>query len=113
MTLANVIVNYRMRPLASSSDGPADERWRRTAIEEMRREERIDDPAPSTADIAKMFPMQLAATTLSIAKFWGLEINRDTPEADAIEELLKPRYRYWEDDIEHPSYFTISGESAS
>ena len=33
------------------------------------------------------------------------DTNRDTPDFDALEALLKTRYGYWDDDIEHRSYF--------
>ncbi|HVB42379.1 MAG TPA: hypothetical protein VNF47_06665 [Streptosporangiaceae bacterium] len=48
----------------------------------------------------------LGLVTATVAKFWGLEVNQDTPDFDAIEALLKARYRYWDDDSEHTSYFT-------
>jgi len=49
--------------------------------------------------------MHLCFVTATIARFWGLEINQDTPDFDALEALLKTRYGYWDDDIEHRSYF--------
>jgi len=71
----------------------------------MSREERADDPSPSIAAITEMFEFQLGLVTATIAKFWGLEINKETPDIGAIEAVLKARYQYWDDNVEHTSYF--------
>jgi len=106
MALANIVMNYRMRlshaPLVTTPDG----QWRARAAEEMRREEHADDPSPPMTDIAETLEMHLSLVTATVAKFWGLEVSQDTPDFDAIEALLKSRYRYWDDDTEHTSYFT-------
>ncbi|MGO9221324.1 MAG: hypothetical protein ACLP5E_26715 [Streptosporangiaceae bacterium] len=36
--------------------------------------------------------LRLVAATA--AQFWGLQINQETPDLDAIESLLKARYKY-------------------
>jgi hypothetical protein len=110
MTLANVVMNFRMNRLNGPLNTMPDERWRQRAMEEMRREERADDPAPSTSEIADNFEMQLALVTATIAKFWGLEINRETPDFDAVETTLKNRYHYWADDIKHSDFFAADAQ---
>lgn len=39
------------------------------------------------------------------ATFWDLEIHQETPDVEAIEELLGDRYGYWDDDVDHPPLF--------
>ena len=105
MTLANLVMNYRMRlsrePPMTASRG----QWQAIATEEMRREEQASDASPPMTEIAETLGMHLCFVTATIARFWGLEINQDTPDFDALEALLKTRYGYWDDDIEHRSYF--------
>jgi len=105
MTLANLVMNYRMRlsrePPMTASRG----QWQAIATEEMRREEQASDPSPPMTEIAETLGMHLCFVTATIARFWGLEINQDTPDFDALEAQLKTRYGYWDDDIEHRSYF--------
>jgi hypothetical protein len=88
-----------------SSTSASERQWQTTAIEEMHREERASDPSPPVAEIAETFEMHLCLITATVARFWGLEINQDTPDFGAFESLLKTRYRYWDDDIDHTSYF--------
>ena len=71
----------------------------------MRREEPASDPSSPMAEITETFEMHLCPVTATIARFWGLKINQDTRDFDALEALLKNRYGYWDDDIEHRSYF--------
>ncbi len=78
--------------------------WQAIATEEMRREEQASDASPPMTEIAETLGMHLCFVTATIARFWGLEINQDTPDFDALEALLKTRYGYWDDDIEHRSY---------
>lgn len=105
MALANVVVNFRVRRLHGPPGRMPDARWPQRAGEEMRREERPDDPTPSIAEITETFAMQVNIVAATIARFWGLELNRDTPEFGAVEAVLKDRYRYWDDDVEHASFF--------
>ena len=91
-------------PRAAHDSAPRGQ-WQAIATEEMRREEQASDPSPPMTEIAETLGMHLCFVTATIARFWGLEINQDTPDFDALEALLKTRYGYWDDDIEHRSYF--------
>jgi hypothetical protein len=105
MALANVVLNHRIDYLHGPLDGMPDERRYALEREYLRREE-ANDPSPSSTQIAKLFEIHLALVAVSTATTWGLEINQDTPDFRAIEGLLKSRYRYWEDDVEHNSFFS-------
>ncbi len=105
MTLANLVMNYRMRLSRKLPTTASYGQWQTIATEEMRREEQASDPSPPMTEIAETFEMHLRLVTATVARFWGLEINQDTPDFDALEALLKTRYGYWDDDIEHRSYF--------
>ncbi|MEV6986504.1 hypothetical protein AB0M95_35320 [Sphaerisporangium sp. NPDC051017] len=105
MTLANIVANHRITYLHGKLDGPPDEQRQREAFNEMRRPEQVEDPPTSLEEITQTFEMRLAITAATVAQSWGLVVNQDTPDFSAIEALLKARYRYWEDDIEHKSYF--------
>ena len=93
---------HRSRKLPMTASGG---QWQTIATEEMRREEQASDPSSPMAEITDTFEMHLCLVTATVARFWGLEINQDTPDFDALEALLKTRYGYWDDDIEHMSYF--------
>ena len=111
MALANTVMNHRMRrsrepPMTASRRAVENQ-----AAKEMRREEqratrrhRSRDPEHSR--------MQLSLVAATVAQFWGLQINQETPDFDAIEALLKTRYRYWDDDTDHPSYFAALSHAA-
>jgi hypothetical protein len=71
-----------------SSTSASERQWQTTAIEEMHREERASDPSPPVAEIAETFEMHLCLITATVARFWGLEINQDTPDFGAFESLL-------------------------
>jgi hypothetical protein len=105
MTLADIVANHRIRLTPGLAAAASPERWQAIAAEEMRREEQDSDTSPPMTEIAAAFPAQLHLVTAVIARFWGLEINQDTPDFGALETVLKTRYRYWDDDIEHASYF--------
>jgi hypothetical protein len=45
--------------------------------------------------------VQLNLVAATIAQFWGLTLNQETPDFEAIEALLRTRYRYWVDDIDY------------
>lgn len=108
MALANTVMNYRMRKLGKPLVAVPDEQWQARAIEEMHREEQPDDPSPSAAEIIDALHIQLNLVAATVARFWGLEINQQTPDFVAIEALLKSRYKYWDDDTDHVSHFTCS-----
>ena len=73
--------------------------------EDLTREERADDPQPSVAGIAESFDRFLAIAAVSVATTWGLQVNQATPDLPAVEALLRARYRYWDDDVEHTPFF--------
>ena len=105
MALANVVMNHRLRESGWLLVRTPDEQWKARAAEEMRREERPDDPSPSPAEVSEALPLQLNLVTATVAQFWGLQNNQQTPDFDAIESLLRARYRYWDDDTDHPGHF--------
>lgn len=54
---------------------------------------------------AETFDRFLATAAVSVATTWGLQVNQATPDLPAIETLLRARYRYWDDDVEHIPFF--------
>lgn len=104
IALANLALNHRLFTGQALSALPNQIR-RVVPREDLIREERADDPQPSIAEIARTFDMYLSAVALSVAETWGLQVNRATPDLAAIERLLKARYGYWDDDVEHAPYF--------
>ena len=45
------------------------------------------------------------AAMLPLLNHWGLELHQPTPDFLGIESLLRARYGYWNDDIEHTNPF--------
>lgn len=54
---------------------------------------------------AEEFPMQMRFTTGPIAKSWGLSVQRQTPDLDAIRRLLIDRFHLRTDDVAHDDWF--------
>lgn len=50
-------------------------------------------------------PFHIRANIGPIANSWGLEVQRQTPDLDAIKILLIDRFRHLEDDVEHQNWF--------
>jgi hypothetical protein len=105
MALANLVLNHRMPARRGTLVGPPDQMRRVVRPEDLTREERADDPRPSVAEIAESFDRFLAIAAVSVATTWGLQVNRATPDLPAVEALLRARYRYWDDDVEHIPFF--------
>jgi hypothetical protein len=105
MALANLVLNHRMSARHGTLVGPPDQLRPAVAQEDLIREERADDPRPSVAEIAETFDIFLATAVVSVAMTWGLQVNQATPDLPAIEALLRMRYRYWDDDVEHIPFF--------
>ncbi|NJC66227.1 hypothetical protein HC028_17195 [Planosporangium flavigriseum] len=105
MALANLALNHRINHRYGPLVGPSDQLRRAVEREELTREERAEDSSPSVAEIAGTFDRFLALAAVSVATTWGLQVNQDTPHLQAVEALLKARYRYWEDDVEHMPFF--------
>jgi hypothetical protein len=106
MALANTVMNHRLlKPGRTSACFPG-EQWKSLAQKEIRREEQPGDPSPSAAEICDALPVQLNLVAATVAQFWGLTLNRETPDFEAIEALLRTRYRYWADDTDHASHFS-------
>lgn len=105
MALANIVMNHRMSARNGMLDGSPDQMQLALAREDLTREEQADDPRPSVAEIAETFDRFLAVAAVSVATTWGLQVNQATPDLPAIEALLRTRYRYWDDDVEHIPYF--------
>ena len=112
MALANTVMNHRMRERGRPLASVPDEQWKVQAVREMQKEEKPGDPSPSPAEISDVLPLQLNLVAATVAQFWGLQINQKTPDLDAIESLLKARYKYWDDDTDHPSYFAALSRAA-
>jgi hypothetical protein len=106
MALANLTLNHRINNGHGPLAGPPDGLRRVVEREELTREERAEDPSPSVAEITESFDIFLAIAAASVATTWGLQINQETPDLEAIEALLRKRYRYWEDDVEHAPFFS-------
>lgn len=98
--LANLVLNHRILAHHGTLTGPVTQ-------EELTRQEQVEDPQPSVAEIAESFDRFLAIAAASVATSWGLQINQATPDFTAIEALLRARYRYWDDDIEHAPFMPL------
>ncbi|MFG3642437.1 hypothetical protein ACGF3C_19460 [Micromonospora sp. NPDC047762] len=101
MALANLVLNHRM--LVGTGSVPS-----RVTKDDLIREEQADDPMPSNGQIREQFGTFLATGVISAANSWGLQVNQVTPDIAAIEALLKTRYRYWDDDIDHVPVLPVS-----
>jgi hypothetical protein len=106
MALANTVMNHRLLKPGRTSASFRGEQWKALAQEEIRREEQPGDPSPSAVEICDALPVQLNLVAATIAQFWGLTLNQETPDFEAIESLLRTRYRYWADDTDHASHFS-------
>ena len=102
MALANIVMNHRITAQFGPLTDPA--AARRLTVDQMRRQEHADDPSPSPAQVAAVFALQLGIVTVTVAQFWGLTVHQRTPDLDAIESVLKSRYHFWDDDVEHTSF---------
>jgi hypothetical protein len=105
MALANTVMSHRLLTPGMTSASFPGEQWTSLAQEEIRREEQPGDPSPSAAEICEVLPVQLNLVAATIAQFWGLTLNQETPDFEAVEALLRSRYRYWADDTDHASHF--------
>lgn len=101
MALANIVMNHRITAQFGPLTDPDAARRRGLTDDQMRRPEEADDPSPSPGQVVDELELQLGIVTVTIARFWGLAVHQQTPELDAIESVLKSRYHFWEDDVEH------------
>jgi hypothetical protein len=106
MALANTVMNHRLLKPGTTPASFSSEQWIALAHKELRREEQPDDPSPSAAEICDALPVQLNLVAANTAQFWGLTLNQETPDFEAIESLLRTRYRYWADDTDHASHLS-------
>lgn len=49
--------------------------------------------------------MSMKASIGPVAQSWGLSVQRQTPDFDAIRNLLVDRFRLLEDDVTHDNWF--------
>ncbi|TAV48365.1 hypothetical protein ELI30_08645 [Rhizobium leguminosarum] len=54
---------------------------------------------------ADELPMHMLVTIGPVAQSWGLSVQRQTPDFDAIRKLLIDRFRHQEDDVAHDDWF--------
>lgn len=54
---------------------------------------------------ADELPMHMRVSIGPVAQSWGLSVQRQTPDFDAIRKLLVDRFRHREDDVAHDDWF--------
>lgn len=106
LVLMNTIVNYRARMLTGGRDVPAMEEYLSKAIHEDESADAIEFPEEIL--YGEEMKMSTAIYTFSTARTWNLKLRSQTPDIDAIERLLKVRYRQNSDDVEHADPFRSS-----
>lgn len=99
-SVAAITINYRMQRIPSVKNNP--ENMRKYMYEQMFKTELEDaEKAPQSYYSLKSIIQQHNNNMLSTLKALGLECRQMTPDFDAINEFLKYRFNYWEDDITH------------
>ena len=106
--ISNIILTRRFNSIACRL-GPDNAR---RMLERVMRSPEVE-PADSVS--ATMFTheaMQHHRETamLSLLNHWRLELHQPTPDFTGIESVLRARYGYWEDDIEHTNPFPMATE---
>ncbi|MFZ2308367.1 MAG: hypothetical protein WAW73_00610 [Rhodoferax sp.] len=103
LVLMNTVVNYRARMLTGGRDVPAMEEYMSKAIHDDESADAIEFPEEIL--YGEEMKMSTAIFTFSTARTWNLKLRSQTPDIDAVERLLKVRYRQDSDDVEHADPF--------
>ena len=112
MALANLTLNHRINNRHGPLAGPPDRLRRVVEREELTREERAEDPSPSVAEITESFDVFLAIAAASSLRRGACRSTKRLRTFEAIEALLRKRYRYWEDDVRtHPFLLSPGGRA--
>jgi hypothetical protein len=108
MAAVHVALNYRLR--RAQELGLSQREVIELAREWRHQPERENSiPVPLEEFSSENLQMQLRLSMVATVKSYGLQLPGQTPDLDAVSDLLGERYRYWEDDIEHPDYGLSSG----
>lgn len=103
LLIINICVDHRLRIILPPT-APPDEQIK--TMETMLHEEREDDVGiPVSVFTQDRISLQKKIQIATIAKTWGLELHKQTPDFIAIERFLDTRYHNSEDDIEHEDFF--------
>jgi hypothetical protein len=98
LALVNSRINFR-----TASEGLTLEEARKQHEREPRhRDESAEEPPLPQAwlTVERLTMMRRFAFVSSLSR-WGLDLHQQTPDLEAIEDLLGKRYGYWHDDVEH------------
>jgi len=104
LSLANITVNYRVREFHEIS---ISQQIHNELFKEMlsRPESERSTPIPHSefteTKIRQMQKINMIATLVN----FGLECRQEIPDLESINDFLKSRYNYWDDDIEHDDPF--------
>lgn len=109
--IANIVVNYRLDLLKATS---IQEQTKLTQ-ELMFKEEDASAPIDlKEAFTEERIGMYERTTTAMIARTWGLQLHRQTPDFAALRRLLEVRYHITRDDVPHPDIFQwVTSEAAT
>jgi hypothetical protein len=110
--LASAAMNDALLREGLATGGDADAARRRAAelIETGGFDEDPGHPLTLTVDDMEFARRSSIPLVIDI---YGLRLNQPTPDFAAIDRFLGERYRYWTDDVDHPSYFSKAPRTQS
>lgn len=104
LLVCNICLNYRLNKIVPPQ-APLHEQ-QELAVSMMSSEEKEDDiEVPASIFTPEKIEVQKKIQIAMIAKTWGLELRRKTPDFNGIERLLDVRYHNSEVDVEHEDIF--------
>ena len=101
MIVINYRVNKEMEAKADADQQLFDLRFQELALQ-LEPKNAISVPISEFSE--ENLRILLWTTMPSTLRNLGLELHQITPDFEAISDFLGERYRYWQDDIDHPSY---------
>jgi tetratricopeptide (TPR) repeat protein len=107
LALVNARLSFR---LASQLRTPAQVRELAREQAQLPIETANDPPLPEQWLTIERLTQMRRLAFMTGARFWELEIHQDTPDLEAVEQVLAHRYGYWTDDIPHAPIFAASSE---
>ena len=105
IAVANITWNYRVSKVDRKIEDDI-EAMKESMKHVIDREEGEDATlVPTSAYTEEAVRMALRMSQMATLKTLGLECRQQTPDFDAIDDFLRERFRYWEDDVEHKNPF--------
>lgn len=98
-----LVINYRLNEKIDFQSN-SEEYNKQFLIYTKNPEDKNDIPIPLEEFSEENLRFHLWVSMVSTIKGLGLELHQTTPNFDVLSDFLGVRYKYWEDDIEHPEY---------